>query len=150
MPPEARWRTASSASAATSSTISNLNPFAAIAAFLAAIGADPFRARAGSSFLLPSPAAVSCHSPTTLSLTGYKIPAARARPSCPRGSAGVPGLEQWLIFADRAKVETEGAELAVEMGALHADALGQLSHLAVAEQELLLQIRALELLTGLP
>ncbi len=36
------------------------------------------------------------------------------------------------------------------MGPLHSDALGELSDLAIAQQKLLLQVGALELLPGLP
>jgi hypothetical protein len=43
------------------------------------------------------------------------------------------------------EVDAEGAEFAVEVGALHADALRELADLAVAQDELLLQVRAFEL-----
>src|SRR2546430_7696302 len=53
------------------------------------------------------------------------------------------------LLADVPEVDAERAELAVQVRALHADALGELSHLAVAEQQLLLQVGALELLARL-
>src|ERR1700728_1259545 len=50
------------------------------------------------------------------------------------------------VVADIAKVDAQRAQLAVQMRALHADTLRKLTHLAVAQQQLLLQIGALELL----
>src|SRR2546421_4246045 len=52
-------------------------------------------------------------------------------------------------LADVPEIDAEGAQLAVQMRALHADALGELSHLAVTQQQLLLQVGALELLARL-
>ena len=42
-----------------------------------------------------------------------------------------------LVLAHVAEVDAERAQLAVEVRALHADALGELAHLAVAQQQLL-------------
>jgi hypothetical protein len=42
------------------------------------------------------------------------------------------------VLADVAEIDAERAEFAVQVRALHADALGQLPDLAVAEQQLLL------------
>src|SRR5262249_31768130 len=53
------------------------------------------------------------------------------------------------VVADAAEVDAEGAELAVQVRALHADALGELAHLAAAQEQLLLQVGALELLACL-
>ena len=53
------------------------------------------------------------------------------------------------FVGDVAEVHPERAQLAVEVSALHADALGELSDLAIAEQQLLLQVCALELLARL-
>src|SRR5687768_2168262 len=50
------------------------------------------------------------------------------------------------ILGQLAEVDAERAELAVEVRPLHADALGQLPDLAVAQDQLLLQVRALEML----
>src|SRR5947207_13423392 len=59
-------------------------------------------------------------------------------------------MRAWLsLLADVAEVDAEGAELPVQVRALHADALGELSHLAVTQQQLLLQVGALELLARL-
>src|SRR6266478_6738499 len=53
------------------------------------------------------------------------------------------------VLADVSEVDAEGAQLAVQVRALHADALGELPDLAVAQQQLLLQVGALELLARL-
>src|SRR5207302_7624265 len=59
-------------------------------------------------------------------------------------------MRAWLsVLADVPEIHPERAELAVQVGALHADALGELPHLAVAQQQLLLQIGPLELLARL-
>src|SRR4030081_1796734 len=50
------------------------------------------------------------------------------------------------VLADVPEIDAERAQLAVQVRALHADALGELSHLAVTQQQLLLQVGALELL----
>src|SRR5947208_14631267 len=59
-------------------------------------------------------------------------------------------MRAWLsLLADVAEVDAEGAELPVQVRALHADALGDLSTLAVTQQQLLLQVGPLELLARL-
>ena len=50
------------------------------------------------------------------------------------------------VFADVAEVHSERAKLTIQVGALHPDPLGELADLAVAQQELLLQVSSLELL----
>jgi hypothetical protein len=54
-----------------------------------------------------------------------------------------------LVLAYVPEVDSEGAELPIEVGALHAHALGQLPDLAIAQKKLLLKVGALELLPGL-
>src|SRR6187455_3399148 len=49
------------------------------------------------------------------------------------------------FVGDVAEVDAEGSQLAIEVSALHANALGELPDLAIAQQQLLLQIGALEL-----
>src|SRR5690606_31215535 len=56
---------------------------------------------------------------------------------------------QRSFFADVTEVDPERAQLAVEVRALHPHPLGELSHLAVTEQELLLEIGPFELLARL-
>ena len=53
------------------------------------------------------------------------------------------------LVRDVAEVDAERPQLAIQVRAFHAHALGELPHLAVAQQQLLLQIGALELLAGL-
>src|ERR1700685_4212605 len=53
------------------------------------------------------------------------------------------------VLADVAEIHAERAQLAIQVRALHADALGELSHLAVAQEQLLLQVGTLELLARL-
>jgi len=118
--------------------MSSRKPLAEVTDFPAA-GAAPLRARAGPPFLLPSPAVASCHTPTTLSLIEYNNDRVVAAPVSRLG----------LLLADRAEIETKRAQFAVKVRSLHADPLGELTDLAVAEQELLLQIRTLELLACL-
>ena len=104
--------------------MSSRNPFSAVTDVPAAAGAAPLRARAGPPFRLPLPAVASCHTPTTLSLTGYNNGRAVAAPVNRLG----------LLLADRAEIETERAQLAVKMRSLHADSLGELADLAITEQ----------------
>jgi hypothetical protein len=53
------------------------------------------------------------------------------------------------VLADAAEIDSERAQLAIEVRALHADTLRQLPDFTVTQQQLLLQIGALELLTRL-
>src|SRR5437773_12552331 len=57
-----------------------------------------------------------------------------------------PRTWELSVLADVPEIDAEGAQLAVQVRALHADALGELPHLAVTQQQLLLQVGALELL----
>src|SRR6266513_4800408 len=71
----------------------------------------------------------------------------RARPRKASFALTAALMRAWLsILADVPEVDAEGAQLAVQVRALHADALGELPHLAVTQQQLLLQVGALELL----
>ena len=53
------------------------------------------------------------------------------------------------VVAQLPEVDAESAQLAVQVRALHADTLRELPDLAVAQQELLLQVGPLELFPGL-
>src|SRR3974390_2011232 len=50
----------------------------------------------------------------------------------------------WSVVCALAEVDPQRAQLAVQVRAFHADALGELADLAVAQQQLLLQVGALE------
>ena len=54
-----------------------------------------------------------------------------------------------LVVAELFEIDSERAQFAIQVRAFHADALGQLSHLAVAQLQLLLQIGPLEMLARL-
>jgi hypothetical protein len=53
------------------------------------------------------------------------------------------------VLANAPEVDSKRAQLAIEVGALHANALRQLPDFTVTQQKLLLQVGALELLTCL-
>jgi hypothetical protein len=54
-----------------------------------------------------------------------------------------------LVFRELAKINAKRAKLAIKVRALHADALRELTNLAVAQYQLLLQISPLEMLARL-
>src|SRR4051812_39898324 len=58
----------------------------------------------------------------------------------------LPFVSSASVVGGVPEVDPEGTQLAIEVGAFHAYALGELADLAVAQHELLLQISALELL----
>ncbi|MBT8106771.1 MAG: CapA family protein [Gammaproteobacteria bacterium] len=80
----------------------------------------------------------------------------RVEPAPRRAARGEPvtgGKAQRLclvVCADGFEVHAERAQLAIEMRALHADALGKLPDFAVTQHQLLLQVRPFELLARFP
>src|SRR5690606_6269300 len=75
---------------------------------------------------------------------------ARRRSEKTKLAAGQPLLPRRSVVGQGlAEVDAERAELAVEVRALHADPLRELSDLPAAEQQLLLQVRPLEALARL-
>ena len=88
-------------------------------------------------------------SPFRVVLSPKTLPASRRISQRGRKYFSPPSSRGGSVLADAAEVDPERAEFAIEVGAFHADALGELSDFTVAEQQLLLQISALELLTSL-
>src|SRR5690606_32781113 len=54
--------------------------------------------------------------------------------------------ERRSVLRQLPEIDAQGAQLAVQMRSLHADTLRQLSDLAIAQDQLLLQVGALEML----